>query len=152
MILGLKVVVPVKNANRVKHLLIKWQVEFNADADGAGISEMSLEEGKSIVDCAKSIAIDKEIDCQQRKSGRSEEAITTYAVEASKEPAIDLATASSEIEDDDIMNWTKTSSDVDDSMFKHKGIKRHGMALKYKCDICGEICNMYELVKKKTFL
>ena len=58
-ILGLRVVVPVKNANRVKHLLNKWQVKFSADADGVGVSETSSEEVKSTVDDgAKSIVID----------------------------------------------------------------------------------------------
>ena len=154
-ILGLRVVVPVKNANRVKHLLNKWQVKFSADADVVGVTGTSSEEVKSTVDDgAKSIVIDKETDCKQRKRGRSEEAIKPDAVEASKESAIDLATASSEMEDgddDSIMNWTKTSSDVDVSMFKHKVIKRHGNGFKYKCDICGEICNMYELVKKHFY-
>ena len=153
-ILGLKVVVPMKNANRVKHLLNKWQVKFSADADGAGVSETSSEQVKSTVDGAKSIVIDKDTGFKQRKRGRSEEASTSDAVEVSKEQAIDLATVSSEIEDgddDSLMNWTKTSSDVDVSMFKHKVIKRHSKGFKYKCDICGEICNMYGLVKKHFY-
>ena len=123
-IFGMEVVSTLKNINRVKYLLNKWQVKIKLVPTPSGVSDL---ENKS----------EWKRDSRVHFAEIAENEVNPKSAKASKEADSQVDARSSKASDvDSLLNWTDTTSAVDLTSFRHTVIKRYGNKFKYKCDLC----------------